>query len=74
MSSSVVQFNGAGGIVLGYGGGLITGNSVSNNGLSAIGCFTPAGGYSNNVFEGNAFGPTGCVNMGQNLCAGSLCP
>ncbi len=73
VSSNVVQYNAAAGIQMANGGGLVTGNSVNNNGFGLI-CGNSQTGYSNNVFAANGAFPIGCVNMGQNVCSGAACP
>ncbi len=79
VSSNVVQYNGAWGIVVGKGASLVTGNAINNTGVvpgfaGLAGFVGSTCAYSNNVFDANGALPAGCFNLGQNACTGTACP
>jgi hypothetical protein len=72
VSSSIINANGIFGIAAGT-GVLVTGNSINGNVFDGLSCRVSTSGYSNNVFDGNGFPASGCVNLGQNACDGTIC-
>jgi parallel beta-helix repeat protein len=79
VTNNTANNNGFIGIYLvNQGGAVIRGNAVSNNAYG-LRCASGVGGYAKNVFSSNSNGNIlliggSCVNLGGNLCDGSLCP